>query len=60
MTGVNRGVVREYERYGLLFAESIGYWIAPDGSTTPLFYGEVKIDAENRYHAIPLTRPSAG
>jgi hypothetical protein len=26
-------------------------WDAP--SRTPLFYGEVKIDAENRYHVIP-------
>jgi hypothetical protein len=23
-----------------------------------LFYGEVKVDAENRYHVIPRTRPS--
>ncbi len=53
------GVIRGYERYGLFFAESIGYRISPDnGSSTPLFYGEVKIDAENRYHAIPRTRPS--
>lgn len=49
------GIIREYERYGLLFSESIGYRIAPDGSTMPLFYGEVKIDAENRYHVIPRT-----
>ncbi|PAX51478.1 DUF6972 family protein [Brunnivagina elsteri] len=53
------GVIRGYERYGLFFAESIGYRISPeDGSSTPLFYGEVKIDAENRYHVIPRTRPS--
>jgi len=52
-------VIRGYERYGLFFAESIGYRISPeDGSSTPLFYGEVKIDAENRYHVIPRTRPS--
>ncbi|MGF1571066.1 MAG: hypothetical protein ACFCVD_23815 [Nodosilinea sp.] len=24
----------------------------------PLFYGGVKIDAEDRYHVIPRTRPS--
>lgn len=53
------GVIRGYERYGLFFAESIGYRISPeDGFRTPLFYGEVKIDAENRYHVIPRTRPS--
>ncbi|WP_442937153.1 DUF6972 family protein [Nostoc sp.] len=23
----------------------------------PLFYAEMKIDAENRYHVIPCTRP---
>lgn len=53
------GTVRGYERYGIFFAEAIGYRINPDdGSNTPLFYGEVKIDAENRYHVIPRTRPS--
>lgn len=53
------GVIRGYERYGLFLTESIGYRINPDDSlSTPLFYGEVKIDAENRYHVIPRTRPS--
>jgi hypothetical protein len=53
------GLVRGYERYGLFFTEPIGYRIRPkDGSRTLLFYGEVKIDAENRYHVIPRTRPS--
>ena len=53
------GVIRRYERYGLFFADSIGYRISPDGgSSTPLFYGEVKIDAQNKYHPIPRTRPS--
>ena len=53
------GVIRGYERYGLFFTEPIGYRISPDdGSSTPLFYGEVKIDAEDRYHVIPRTRPS--
>ncbi|MBF2077368.1 MAG: hypothetical protein IGR76_02320 [Synechococcales cyanobacterium T60_A2020_003] len=53
------GVIRGYERYGLYFAEAIGYRINPEnGSSTPLFYGEVKIDAESRYHIIPRTRPS--
>lgn len=53
------GNIREYERYGLFFAESIGYRVSPENdSSTPLFYGEVKIDAENRYHVISRTRPS--
>ena len=53
------GIIRGYERYGLFFAEPIGDRISPDdGSRTPLFYGEVKIDAENRYHVIPRTGPS--
>jgi len=53
------GVIRGYERYGLFFAEPIGDRINPEnGLSTPLFYGEVKIDAENRYHVIPRTRPS--
>ena len=52
-------MIRGYERYGLFFAESIAYRINPeDGLSTALFYGEVKIDAENRYHVIPRTRPS--
>lgn len=53
------GIVRGYERYGLFFPNSIGFRINPaDGSNTPLFYGEVKVDAENRYHVIPRTRSS--
>lgn len=52
------GTVRGYERYGLFFAEAIGYRISPDESSIPLFYGEVKIDAENRYHVTPRTRLS--
>jgi len=53
------GVIRGYERYGLFFAESIGYRIDPeDESRTLSFYGEVKIDAQSRYHVIPRTRPS--
>lgn len=56
--GEYTGSVRNYERYGLFFTEAIGYRMSPDGSRTPLFYGEVKIDANNRYHSIPRTRPS--
>lgn len=58
-SGELTGVIRGYERYGLFFADLIGYRISTnDGSSTPLFYGEVKIDAENRYHTIPRTRAS--
>jgi hypothetical protein len=56
--GSYTGFARGYDRYGLLFSEEIGVRISPDGSTIPLFYGEVKIDADNRYHPVPRTRPS--
>ena len=56
--GTYTGFARGYDRYGLLFSEAIGTRISPDGSTIPLFYGEVKIDADNRYHPVPRTRPS--
>jgi hypothetical protein len=58
--GEYTGSIRNYERYGLFFTEAIGDRISPDGSRIPLFYGEVKIDATNRYHAIPRTRPGEG
>jgi effector-binding domain-containing protein len=58
--GEYNGKIRNYERYGLFFTEPIGYRISADGSTIPLFYGEVKIDADNRYHVIPRTKPSEG
>ncbi len=54
------GEIRNYERYGLLFSEPIGYRIDPSGARIPLFYGEVKIDANDKYHPIPRTRPSEG
>lgn len=56
--GEYTGTIRGYERYGLFFAGSIGYRIDPDGSKTPLFYGEIKINAADCYHVIPRTRPS--
>lgn len=56
--GIYTGFARGYHRYGLLFSDAIGVRISPDGSTIPLFYGEVKIDADNRYHPVPRTRPS--
>lgn len=56
--GNHTGLARKYDRYGLFFTEAIGVRISPDGSTIPLFYGEVKIDADDRYHPVPRTRPS--
>jgi hypothetical protein len=56
--GTYTGFSRGYDRYGLMFSEPIGFRIDPDGSTLPLFYGEVKIDANNQYHPVPRTRPS--
>jgi hypothetical protein len=55
--GSYTGFARGYDRYGLLFSEPIGIRIDPDGSTLPLFYGEVKIDADHQYHPVPRTRP---
>lgn len=58
--GEYTGFARGYERYGLFFLEPIGVRISPNGSTIPLFYGEVKINANNQYHPIPRTKPSEG
>lgn len=52
------GIIRGYERYGMFFEEAIGYRISPDDSRIPLYYGEIKIDADNQYHVIPRRRPS--
>jgi hypothetical protein len=48
--------VREVGRYGMFFVESIGYRVDPDGSRLLLYYGEIKIDVENRYHVTPRSR----
>ncbi len=50
------GTIRGYDRYGMFFIESIGYRVDPDGSHLSLYYGEIKVDAENRYHATPRSR----
>ena len=56
-TGIN-DESDDYERYGLYFAEPIGYIIKVDGSQTPLYYGEIKVlKATGEYHAIPRTSP---
>ncbi|MBD2386395.1 DUF6972 family protein [Cylindrospermum sp. FACHB-282] len=52
------GIIREYERYGMFFNQPIGYRISPDSSRIPLYYGEIKINADNQYHVVPRTRPS--
>ena len=50
------GKIRGYDRYGMFFVESIGYRVDPDGSHLSLYYGEIKVDAENRYHVTPRSR----
>ncbi|MEH2437201.1 MAG: hypothetical protein V7K25_23675 [Nostoc sp.] len=52
------GMIRGYDRYGMFFDEPIGYRISPDGSRILLYYGEIKINADDQYHVIPRTRPS--
>jgi len=52
------GTIRGYERYGMFFIESIGYRVDPDGSRLLLYYGEIKVDDEHRYHVTPRSRPS--
>ncbi|WP_442949151.1 DUF6972 family protein [Nostoc sp.] len=52
------GMIRGYDRYEMFFNEPIGYRISPDGSRILLYYGEIKINADDQYHVIPRTRPS--
>lgn len=52
------GTIRKYQRYGLYFDQVIGYRIAPDGTILNLYYGEMKINEDNKYHVIPRTKPS--
>lgn len=48
----------QYERYGLFFAEQIGYILKLDGTKIPLNYGEIKIKkTTGKYHVIPRTKP---
>lgn len=54
------GTIRKYQRYGLYFSEVIGYRISPDGTRLNLYYGEMKINEDNKYHVIPRTKPSRG
>ncbi|WP_410477543.1 DUF6972 family protein [Nostoc sphaeroides] len=42
----------------MFFNEPIGYRISPDVSHILLYYGEIKINADDQYHVIPRTRPS--
>lgn len=41
------GMIREYNRYGMFFNDPIGYRISPDGSRILLYYGEIKINADD-------------
>jgi hypothetical protein len=45
-------VDREEERILMALSQAYLEW------ERQMFYGEVKIDADNRYHAVPRTRPS--
>ncbi|MFM7576779.1 MAG: DUF6972 family protein [Microcystaceae cyanobacterium] len=56
--GEYTGKVRKYKRYGLYFSNVIGYRISPDGTNLNLYYGEIKINDDNKYHVIPRTSPS--
>jgi hypothetical protein len=56
--GEYTGKVRKYERYGLYFSDVIGYRMSPDGKILNLYYGEIKINDDNKYHVIPRTSPS--
>jgi hypothetical protein len=56
--GEYTGKVRKYERYGLYFSNVIGYRISSDGTKLNLYYGEIKINDDNKYHVIPRTSPS--
>jgi hypothetical protein len=51
------GTVRGHDRYGLYFAEPIGYRLDQDGNSKPLYYAEMKVKGD-RYHVIPRTNPS--
>lgn len=47
----------KYERYGLFFADPIGYILKSDGTQIPLYYGEIKIKkTTGKYHVIPRTK----
>jgi hypothetical protein len=56
--GEYTGKVRKYERYGLYFSDVIGYRMSSDGKILNLYYGEIKINDDNKYHVIPRTSPS--
>ncbi|WP_420885121.1 DUF6972 family protein [Aphanizomenon flos-aquae] len=48
----------KYERYGLYFAEPIGYILKADDTRIPLHYGEIKIKkTTGKYHVIHRTKP---
>jgi hypothetical protein len=51
------GTIRGHDRYGLYFAEPIGYRLDANGNQTLLYYGEMKIKGD-KYHVIPRTRSS--
>ena len=50
------GNVRGTDRFGLRFEEPIGVRIAPDGTTIPLHFGEIKVKSNGQFHVVPRTR----
>ncbi|WP_371316529.1 DUF6972 family protein [Dolichospermum heterosporum] len=53
-----RSIKDKYERYGLYFAEPIGYILKADDTRIPLHYGEIKIKkTTGKYHVIHRTKP---
>ncbi len=50
------GNVRGTDRFGLRFEEPIGVRIAPDGTSTPLHFGEIKVSPNGQFHVVPRTR----
>jgi hypothetical protein len=55
--GQRTSTVRDWERYGLQFSESIGYRIDAEGNQIPLYYAEMKVK-NGKYHVVPRTKPS--
>jgi len=51
------GKIRGHDRYGLYFANPIGYRLNQMGEKIPLYDAEMKIKGD-LYHVIPRTKPS--
>jgi hypothetical protein len=57
-TGITDQGSRSWARIGLRFDNPIGFRLSQNGTRTPLFYGELKLDLNtNLYHIVPRTGP---